>query len=101
MTVLRVIEAFAHTVNGYPDVAAAGALFDSDDPVVKAGGPDRFEPVEVTATRDSVRRSGVEQATAAPGERRSLTRASAPRKRTAKKTAKKAAAPKKAAEKKS
>lgn len=69
MATVRCIEAFAHFVQGYPDVARPGDLFNSNDPIVKVGGADRFEAVEVTVARTS----GVEQATAAPGEKRSRT----------------------------
>ena len=75
MGTVRCIEAFAHFVQGYPDVARPGDLFDEKNPIVKVGGANRFEPVEVTVARTS----GVEQATAAPGEKRSRTRATKPR----------------------
>lgn len=73
MATLRCTEAFAHFIQGYPDVARPGDLFDSNDPIVKVGGADRFEPVEVTVARTS----GVEQATAEPGKRRTRSRAKA------------------------
>lgn len=70
MATVRCTEAFAHFVQGYPDVARPGDLFDSKDPIVKVGGPARFEPVEVAAARNA----RVEEATAAPNRRRSITR---------------------------
>jgi hypothetical protein len=80
MATLRCTEAFAHFVKGYPDVARPGDLFDAGDPVVKVGGANRFEPVEVTVARAS----GVEQATAAPGEKRSVSKSAV--KKTAEKS---------------
>lgn len=65
MATLRVTEAFAYFDNGLPVVMSPGALVADDHPAVK-GREDKFEPVEVAAAR----LSPVEQATAAPGERR-------------------------------
>lgn len=78
MPLLTVTESFADFSTGRPEVYQAGRLVDADDPVVK-GRERHFEPAETTASR--VR---VESATAAPGERRTRTRAA---KKTAKKTA--------------
>ncbi|MGD9693921.1 MAG: hypothetical protein AB7G17_14375 [Phycisphaerales bacterium] len=93
-TLLRVRESFAYMVGNYPDVLRTGDVVSSDHPAVK-GRADKFEPVTTdnALLRDPnaalVQASGViEQATSAPGERRSVSR---PRKRVAKK-----AAPKKA-----
>jgi hypothetical protein len=81
MTTLRCKEAFMAWVNGEPRTIPAGFLVDSRDSVVKGrealfdkveeyvekwGRPDR---VEMPKTE-----SRVEEATAAPGERRSLGR---------------------------
>ncbi|QRZ05896.1 hypothetical protein [Mycolicibacterium austroafricanum] len=52
-----------------PRVIRPGDLFDKTDPCVK-GREHLFEPVEVNAER---RRSTVEDASAAPGEKRSLS----------------------------
>lgn len=85
---LRCLGAFAYMHGNTPDVIAGGAIVASDHPAVK-GREDHFEPVtdETTAFRDPkaalTPASGViESATAAPGEKRSVTK---PRKRAAKK----------------
>lgn len=91
MSLLRVTEAFADFSAGRPEVYNPGRLVDSNDPIVK-GREGYFEAAEAAAER--VR---VEQATAAPGERRGRSRArkAAGKRPTAKKAAaKKAAAPK-------
>ena len=67
MATLRVKSAFACTYHGVEEVFAADRLVDSADPVVK-GREQFFEPVEVAASRHA----GVESASAAPGEKRSL-----------------------------
>ncbi len=68
MTILRCKEPFAADIDGVPRVITAGQLVDSTDAVVK--GRERFfEPVDAHMAR---RAREVEQATAAPGERRSL-----------------------------
>lgn len=48
---------------------AEGAMYDSSDPLVKAH-PDQFDAPETATRKPAV----VEQATAAPGEKRSTTR---------------------------
>jgi hypothetical protein len=69
MAVLRCLASFAFTeTDGGDRVYAAGDLVDSNDPAVK-GREDLFEPVEATIGRYTNRRV-VEQATAAPGEKR-------------------------------
>jgi len=80
MAILRAIEAFAFTdKNGIPRVVRPGDLFDESDPCL-TGRTHLFEPVEVNAAR---RRATVEDASAAPGERRSVTpRKAAPKKHT-------------------
>lgn len=79
MATLRVKSAFACSYHGVEEVFAVDRLVDSSDPVVK-GREHLFETVEVTASRQS----GVEAATAAPGEKRSLNLA--PEKKVLKKT---------------
>ena len=80
-TLLRVREAFAYMVGSFPDVLRPGDVVSSDHPAVK-GREDKFE--EVTTDNALIRdpssallqASGViEQATAAPGEKRSRSRA--------------------------
>lgn len=77
MPVLRVKESFSPA--GSVHVYAAGALVDSDDPIVK-GREHMFEAVEATVARQQQtpeqREAGViESATAAPGEKRSRGKA--------------------------
>lgn len=73
MAVLRVKEPFAcDAPNGVQLVFRVGDLVSSDDPVTK-GRAVFFEPAEVAASRSPVGAT-VEQATAAPGERRVRTR---------------------------
>ncbi|WP_435215907.1 hypothetical protein [Streptomyces sp. bgisy034] len=79
--------AFAATVNGVPKVMRPGTLVPDDDPVIK-GREHLFEDVDAFMQRKTPR---VEEATAEPGARRSL---SLPRKQAAKKTASKKAAAK-------
>jgi hypothetical protein len=60
-TVCRAVEDFRCEHDGEPLVVTAGSRFDSEHPVVLAH-PEMFETVRV--------RYEIEQATAAPGERR-------------------------------
>jgi len=70
MAVVRAIEAFAFTdKRGVPRVVRPGDLFDSADPCL-TGRQHLFEPVEVSAER---RRATVEDASAVPGEQRSVS----------------------------
>ncbi|MGW0821830.1 hypothetical protein [Streptomyces sp. NPDC002845] len=69
MAIKRCRSSFAATVGGVPRVMRAGALVNDDDPVLK-GREHLFEDVE-TYVQDRTR---VEEATAEPGARRSLTR---------------------------
>ncbi len=70
MAVVRAIEAFAFTdKRGVPRVVRPGDLFDATDPCL-TGRAHLFEPVEVTAER---RRATVEDASAVPGEQRSVS----------------------------
>jgi hypothetical protein len=71
MPVLRVREPFACDVGGVQRVYRQGDLLSSDDPVATLQRVSMFlEPVEEAARRSVT----VEQATAAPNERRTLTR---------------------------
>lgn len=60
---------FTYWVNGAPHTFTAGQLVDESDPACK-GREIHFEYVE---THVADRKARVEQATAAPGERRSVT----------------------------
>lgn len=70
MSIKRCKASFAVIVNGAPRVVTAGQLVSDDDPVVK-GREANFEDVE---TYVSERKARVEQATADPGEKRSVAR---------------------------
>lgn len=92
MTVLRAREAFACSdAQGTPRVVRPGDLFDSTDPLV-TGRETLFEPVEVATQRSEAvvaGGSGVESATAAPGEKRSVSpKVSTPEPKTAAKATK-------------
>lgn len=69
MATLRCKEPFAVFIDGVPHVVGAGQLVDSDDPVVQ-GREAMFEQVDTYMTRHRP----VEQATAAPGEARTVTK---------------------------
>lgn len=68
MATLRVKEPFAIDVDGAPRVFTAGQLVDSTHPAVK-GREHLFESLDVYMDR-----AKPEQATAAPGEKRSLSK---------------------------
>jgi hypothetical protein len=68
MAYLRCISAFVDFRNGAVESYNPGRLVNGNDPVVK-GRESYFEPVEVAAARAA----GVEQATAAPGEKRNVS----------------------------
>lgn len=89
MAIKRCRASFAVSVGGVPRMVTVGQLVEASDPVIK-GREHLFEDVE---THVSDRALKVEQATADPGERRSVL---PPRKQSA---AKKAAAKPPAAEK--
>jgi hypothetical protein len=82
MAVLCVTEAFSyHEPNGVARTLRPGDLVDENDPAV-AKAPQYFEAVESTVHRATDRRAGkdtgdgiIEQATKAPGEKRSTRRA--------------------------
>lgn len=69
MATLRCKEPFSCDINGVPRTIAAGALVDSADPIV-VGREALFESVDAFVSRQA----RVEEATAEPGEKRSLTR---------------------------
>jgi len=68
MALVRASAPFATNVNGWQQVVQTGELYEDTDPLVRAH-PGCFEPVRATAG------VAVEQATAAPGERRNVRRA--------------------------
>lgn len=69
MVIKRCTSSFATSVRGVPRVMKVGTLVNDDDPVLK-GRAHLFEDVE-----SAVREAPVEDTSAAPGRRRSLTRA--------------------------
>lgn len=62
----RCIAPFVTMTNGVPRVISAGAIVADDDPAI-AGRERNFEDIESAVARSVAQ---VEQATAAPGERR-------------------------------
>jgi hypothetical protein len=67
---------FAFDDNGMTRVIAAGALVSTDDAAYTAGTAEHFEDLDVhmeEQTKRRVKASGVEQATAEPGEKRNVT----------------------------
>jgi hypothetical protein len=80
-TLLRVREAFAYMVGNYPDVLRPGDVVASDHPAVK-GREDKFESVDTNNARIRDPKAAllpatgiIESATAAPGEKRSRSKA--------------------------
>jgi hypothetical protein len=71
--ILRVTQAFSVLSDPDGHVYTPGELVDADHPHVK-GREDHFETVEAHVTARAARRGGVEQATAAPGEKRSVSK---------------------------
>ncbi len=67
MALVRASAPFACEHDGYTQVIQPGSIYEDTDPLVRAN-PDCFEPVRATAG------VSVEQATAAPGERRDVRR---------------------------
>ena len=65
----QAVESFVTHVNGEPFQVSAGDLFDSRDPILK-GRDLLFKPAEGYIRRSPAWRPEMEQATAAPGERR-------------------------------
>lgn len=84
MAIKRCKSSFAVHVGGSPRVVVAGTLVDADDPIVR-GHEALFEDVETYMSDKADRAARVEQATAAPGERRSVLPAAAAKKAAAKK----------------
>lgn len=84
MSTLRVKDPFAVDQGGFHRVLRAGDLIDENDPVVTPGRLQFFEQVAVTVAREQGR---VESASAAPGERRTVTTPKPTRRRAAKKAA--------------
>lgn len=76
MAIKRCKSPFSVWANGVPRVIAGGQLIEDTDPVFKSH-KDYFEDVE-TFVSDKGPRTGVEQATAAPGEKRGLRALFAP-----------------------
>ncbi|MFB7597256.1 hypothetical protein [Streptomyces sp. NPDC056160] len=66
---LRCTKSFSAYADGVPRVVRAGQLLDDDDPIVQ-GREASFESVDAHL---AARRPQVEQATADPGEQRSLS----------------------------
>jgi hypothetical protein len=73
--ILRVTKAFSVLSDPNGHVYTPGELVDSNHPHVKVAGLDHFETVEAHV---SARSASVEQATAEPGEKRSLAKKAAP-----------------------
>jgi len=96
MAIKRCKASFAVSANGVPRMVTAGQLVDANDPVIK-GREALFEDVETFMSDKAARQAPkVEQATAEPGEKRSVAPPRAPAKKTAAKpqsTDKGAAAP--------
>lgn len=75
MAIKRCKEPFALTVDGVIRVISAGAIVSTDDPAYTKSTAAHFEDVDVYVADQTTKRqqaSGVEQATAAPGEKRSV-----------------------------
>lgn len=89
MGTLRVKEPFAVDLGGIQRVLRPGDLIDEADPIVTAPRRRFFEPVEVAVFRE---RDRVEQASAAPGEKRSVGRGRRTSKKAAPKPAEQASA---------
>lgn len=80
MAIKRCTSAFAASVDGVPRMYTVGQLVDASDPVIK-GREGLFEDVETHMADKAARQAPrVEQATAEPGEKRSVGR---PAKKTA------------------
>lgn len=73
MAIKRCTSAFAASVDGVPRMYTVGQLVDASDPVIR-GREALFEDVETHMADKAARQAPkVEQATAEPGERRSVT----------------------------
>lgn len=74
MAIKRCVAAFAASVDGVPRMYTVGQLVDASDPAVK-GRESLFEDVETHMADKAARQAPrVEQATAEPGEKRSVGR---------------------------
>lgn len=79
MTLVRPIHTFSVDIDGVPVTVSEHAILEDTDPVVQLF-PDQFRAVTATASTAPVRATEpeqerpVEQATAAPGERRNTRR---------------------------
>jgi hypothetical protein len=74
MAIKRCVAAFAASVDGTPRMYTVGQLVDASDPVIK-GREGLFEDVETHMADKAARQAPrVEQATAEPGEKRSVAR---------------------------
>ncbi|WP_426568095.1 hypothetical protein [Streptomyces canus] len=71
MAIKRCKSPFSVWNNGVPRVITGGQLIEDTDPVYKTHGH-LFEDVETFVSDTAARASGVERATAEPGEKRSL-----------------------------
>jgi hypothetical protein len=86
MTIKRCTSAFAVSVDGAPRMYTVGQLVNANDPVIK-GREDLFEDVETHMADKAARQAPrVEQATAEPGEKRSVSAARPAKKAAASKT---------------
>ena len=95
MPIKRCVAAFAASVDGVPRMYTVGMLVDASDPVIK-GREGLFEDVDTHMADKAARQAPrVEQATAEPGEKRSVAPRPAAKKAAAKpqSTEKGAAAP--------
>lgn len=92
MPIKRCVAAFAASVDGTPRMYTVGLLVDASDPIIK-GREHLFEDVETHVADKAARQAPrVEQATAGPGEKRSLAPPPAAKRTAAKKTAPKPSA---------
>ena len=71
MAIKRCKSPFSVWTNGVPRVITGGQLIEDTDPVYKSHAH-LFEDVETFVSEQSERAAPVEQATAAPGEKRSV-----------------------------
>lgn len=77
MAIKRCVAAFAASADGVPRMYTVGMLVDASDPVIK-GREGLFEDVDTHMADKAARQAPrVEQATAEPGEKRSVGRPAA------------------------
>lgn len=73
MAIKRCVAAFAASMDGVPRMYTVGLLVDDKDPIIK-GREHLFEDVETHVAEKAARQAPrVEQATAGPGEKRSVS----------------------------